>query len=126
MTRQRIRPSLKRSIYEDCQHCAGSGVVKTAESMAIDVMRLLTLAAHRNEVRRVNITVGSAVATYLNNRKRQEITRLENEGGISALINFKYDVPAEHLEFECYDANGNEVRILPRLNGNGPGGRRGH
>ena len=41
MTRQRIRPSLKRSVYEDCHHCSGAGVVKTAESMAIDVMRLL-------------------------------------------------------------------------------------
>src|SRR5207237_254163 len=40
MTRQRIRPSLKRSIYEDCPQCTGAGVVKTAESMSIDVMRL--------------------------------------------------------------------------------------
>ena len=54
MTRQRIRPSLKRSIYEDCPHCAGAGVVKTAESMAIDVMRLLALASHREDIRRIN------------------------------------------------------------------------
>ena len=47
MTRQRIRPSLKRSVYEDCPHCTGAGVVKTAESMAIEVMRLLALASHR-------------------------------------------------------------------------------
>ena len=25
MTRQRIRPSLKRSVYEDCPHCGGAG-----------------------------------------------------------------------------------------------------
>ncbi len=53
MTRQRIRPSLKRSVYEDCHHCTGAGVVKTAESMAIDVMRLLALATHREEIRRI-------------------------------------------------------------------------
>ncbi len=57
MTRQRIRPSLKRSIYEDCPHCGGAGVVKTAESMAIDVMRLLALATHREEIRRIAISV---------------------------------------------------------------------
>ena len=57
MTRQRIRPSLKRSIYEDCPHCSGAGVVKTAESMAIDVMRLLALATHREEIRRIAIAV---------------------------------------------------------------------
>ncbi len=47
MTRQRIRPSLKRSVYEDCVRCAGAGVVKTVESMSIDVMRILALASHR-------------------------------------------------------------------------------
>ena len=55
MTRQRIRPSLKRSVYEDCPQCTGAGVVKTAESMAIDVMRLLALATHREEIRRIAI-----------------------------------------------------------------------
>ena len=41
MTRQRIRPSLRRSIYEDCPCCHSTGQVKTAESMAIETMRLL-------------------------------------------------------------------------------------
>ena len=70
MTRQRIRPSLKRSVYEDCPHCAGAGVVKTVESMSIDVMRLLALASHREDIRRINVSVAPSVATYLNNRKR--------------------------------------------------------
>ena len=34
MTRQRIRPSLKRSVYKECPGCNGSGLVKSAESMA--------------------------------------------------------------------------------------------
>ena len=32
MTRQRMRPSLKRSIYFDCPHCKGAGLVKTPEA----------------------------------------------------------------------------------------------
>ncbi len=79
MTRQRIRPSLKRSIYQDCTECAGAGVVKTAESMAIDVIRLLALATHRDEIRRIAIAVNPGVAAYLNNRKRKEISRMEAE-----------------------------------------------
>ena len=97
MTRQRIRPSLKRSIYEDCPHCTGAGVVKTAESMAIDVMRLLALASHREDIRRINITVSPGVATYLNNRKRKEIARIEIESNMTIQIGFKENVPAEHL-----------------------------
>ncbi len=52
MTRQRIRPSLKRSVYQDCPHCRGTGQVKTCESMSIEVMRMLQLAAHREHVQR--------------------------------------------------------------------------
>src|SRR5436853_3770919 len=68
MTRQRIRPSLKRSVYQDCPHCLGTGQVKTCESMSIDVMRMLQLAAHRPQVQRIQIHVADDVANYLLNR----------------------------------------------------------
>jgi ribonuclease E len=123
MTRQRIRPSLKRSIYEDCPHCSGAGVVKTAESMAIDVMRLLALATHRDEIRRVVISVSSSVASYLSNRKRKEIAKIEQECQMAIQIGSQENFAAEHLQIECYDANGNEVRLHPTP---APSHRRGH
>ncbi len=113
MTRQRIRPSLKRSVYEDCPHCAGAGVIKTTESMAIDVMRLLALAAHREDIRRVNITVSASVATYLNNKKRQEIAKLEADANMTIHVRHEEGVPAEHLLIDGYDVSNNEVRLLP-------------
>jgi ribonuclease E len=123
MTRQRIRPSLKRSIYEDCPHCGGAGVAKTAESMAIDVMRLLALASHREEIRRISVSVHPSVATYLGNRKRQQLAKLESESNISILVAFDENAAAEHLKIECYDANGNEIRPFPSV---GPSHKRGH
>jgi ribonuclease E len=113
MTRQRIRPSLKRSVYEDCPNCAGAGVVKSAESMAIDVMRIIALASHREDVRRIQVTVAPAVATYLNNRKRKAVARIEAETGLSVAIHIKEGVPAEHLQIECHDANNGEIRLFP-------------
>ena len=74
MTRQRIRPSLKRSVYRDCPGCTGSGVVKTAESMAIEVVRLLILASHHPDASKISVTVADEVATYLNNKKRRELS----------------------------------------------------
>jgi ribonuclease E len=123
MTRQRIRPSLKRSVYEDCSHCAGAGVVKTSESMAIDVMRLLALASHRDDIRRISITVCPSVTAYLNNRKRKEIAKLETESGMAVQILTKENAPAEHLQIECFDANSSEVRLIPLP---APGHKRGH
>src|SRR5438045_6659868 len=77
MTRQRIRPSLKRSVYQDCPHCHGTGQVKTCESMSIDVMRMLQLAAHRDKIHRIQVAVAEDVAHYLPNKKRTEISRPE-------------------------------------------------
>ena len=113
MTRQRIRPSLKRSVYEDCQNCSGAGVVKTAESMAIDVMRLLALVTHRNDVRRVHLSVAPSVETYLNNRKRREITQIETDANLLVVVRHQESAPAEHLSFECFDAQNNEIRLFP-------------
>jgi ribonuclease E len=113
MTRQRIRPSLKRSVYQDCPYCHGMAQVKTCESMSIDVMRMLQLAAHRDHVHHVEIRVAEDVANYLLNKKRREIVRLEESGNIQVQIRGSAGAPPETLEFICYDNNNNEVKLFP-------------
>jgi ribonuclease E len=113
MTRQRIRPSLKRSVYQDCPYCHGMAQVKTCESMSIDVMRMLQLAAHRDHVHHVEIRVAEDVANYLLNKKRGEIVRLEESCNIQVQIRGSAGAPPETLEFVCYDNNNNEVKLFP-------------
>jgi ribonuclease E len=124
MTRQRIRPSLKRSVYQDCPYCHGMAQVKTCESMSIDVMRMLQLAAHRDHVHHIDIRVADDVANYLLNRKRREITKLEESGGIQVQVRGTPGAPPELLEFACYDNNNNEVKFLPTEDVPAPRGRR--
>jgi len=111
MTRQRIRPSLKRSVFTDCPCCHGTAVVKTPESMAIEVVRLLILASQREQIGRVTITVAEPVAEYLNNRKRRELTRIEDEGDMKVEVIEANDVPPEHLVVVCRDAADREVKF---------------
>jgi ribonuclease E len=111
MTRQRIRPSLRKSIFRDCPTCTGTGMVKTAESMAIEVMRTLQLSATRDDVTRLNITVHDEVATWINNRKRREITQFEDATHIQLHVDGKDGVSPEHLVFEAWDTNGRSVRF---------------
>jgi ribonuclease E len=113
MTRQRIRPSLKRSVYEDCPCCHGTGQVKTCESMSIDVMRLLQLAAHRDNVTRVQVRVAEAVAQYLLNKKRREISQLEESGKMQVTVLGATAAPPETLDLVCYDGNSSEIKLLP-------------
>ncbi len=112
MTRQRIRPSLKRSVYQDCPYCHGMAQVKTCESMSIEVMRMLQLAAHRDHVRLIEVRVAEEVASYLLNKKRRDIAHLEESGGIQVQITGTAGAPPEKLDFVCYDNNNNEVKFL--------------
>jgi len=109
MTRQRVRPSLKRSVFADCPCCSGRGVVKTDESMAIEVIRLLMLASQNPEVARVNVQVNDKVAAYLNNRKRRELSALEEEGSMHVQILGMEDAFPEFLEIRCQDAGGRDI-----------------
>lgn len=111
MTRQRIRPSLKRSVYMDCPCCTGAGVVKTSESMALEVVRFLMLAAHNPDIAHVSVTVTDEVAAYLSNKKRRSLAKLEDEGEMSIQVFGAKNVSPEHLIFECRDVEGNEVEF---------------
>ena len=111
MTRQRIRPSLKRSIYQDCPHCRASAFVKTSESMSIEVMRLFQLAAHRKAIRTLNAKVHIDVAQYLLNKKRREILQWEEVGQMQICITGMTGVSPEFLELQGLDNNGSEVKI---------------
>ncbi len=112
MTRQRIRPSLKRSVYTDCPCCSGRGVVKTAESMSIEVVRMLALASQDERVKRITVRVNDEVASYLNNRKRRELMRFEEEGNITIQILGSEALYPEHLELDCRDAGGEQVKLV--------------
>jgi ribonuclease E len=110
MTRQRIRPSLKRSAYKDCPCCRGSAVVKTPESMAIDVIRQLIVIAQKPTISRVELHVNTEVSDYLNNRKRHELARLEDEGSMAVQIIGDEKAGPEDLLIRCWDADDREVR----------------
>ncbi|NQU20215.1 MAG: Rne/Rng family ribonuclease [Candidatus Nealsonbacteria bacterium] len=111
MTRQRIRPSLKRSTYNDCVCCHGTGLVKTPESMAIEVVRLLILASQQPGIASATVTVSDKVAEYLNNTKRRELARLEEEDKITVQIRSIEGVPPEHLLIDCRNAEDREIKF---------------
>ena len=111
MTRQRIRPSLKRSVFSDCPCCGGRGMVKTAESMSIEVVRTLALACRKKEVASVTIKVNDEVAAFINNKKRRELSDMEEAGRMVVQILGDKGAFPESLEMTCKDADGREVHV---------------
>ena len=103
MTRQRMRPSLKRSVYFDCPHCKGAGLVKTPESMSLDVMRRLAIAVNDQRVVRVEMAVSPEVSSYLQNRKRQQLAAIEQENDKRILIRADQTLGLDEMKLDLYD-----------------------
>ena len=114
MTRQRMRPSLKRSIYSDCPHCKGAGLVKTPESMSLDVMRRLTIAAHDERVVRVEISVNPEAGLYLQNRKRYALATLEYETNKPVIVRTDQSLALDEAKLDLFDSRDGKV-YLPEL-----------
>jgi ribonuclease E len=111
MTRQRIRPSIKRSVYKECPSCGGTGLVKSAESMTIEVVRKLIMCAQAPQVARISVTVEEEVATFLNNKKRRDLVQLEQDNNVEVQVVGGEGLSPEYLKIDCLDANGREVRV---------------
>ena len=114
MTRQRVRPSLERSTFQDCTHCAGSGMIKTPESMSLDVMRQLTLAVSQDDLQQIEVTVNPAVGHYVNNRKRHMLVRLEEKTGKRIMVISDPTVGQESVTFHCQDNRGIPLKFDPK------------
>ena len=79
MTRQRMRPSLQSSTSLTCPHCNGTGFVKSHESLAIELIRLLNFHAAKNNIKQIELSVSIEVADYLQNEKRVTIMQIEQQ-----------------------------------------------
>lgn len=86
MTRQRMRASLKKSTHVECRQCRGLGHVLSAETVVLTVMRRLALVMQRQDVTRVELTISPDVAFQLLNRKRAELTHVEEKYGKAVLV----------------------------------------
>jgi len=78
--------------YELCKFCRGTGVVKSARSTAIEVLRQLRAGLATKKRDRVEVVVHPDVHQYLMNEKRRQIVELEDE--FSKTIVFLSDAQA--------------------------------
>jgi len=111
MTRQRMKPSLKSSIYMDCPVCNGSGLIKSPESVSIEITRRIQYAIEKKNINQIEIEVSPEVANYLQNQKRSYLAGLENDNDKKIVINSNRAVSNEEIKFSARDARGIEINI---------------
>jgi ribonuclease E len=86
MSRQRIRHSITFGSYEPCRHCNGRGQIPSVETQGLAFLRQLNLKTLKPEIRDVTGQVPVEVAGYLLNRKRHELSEIEEKRKVSITI----------------------------------------
>ena len=83
LSRQRLNPSLAEAQQEICQHCAGTGRVKTLDFSAISVIRALEVEGIKGKNNDIVVTMAPSVVLYMMNNKRRLLADIEARYGFS-------------------------------------------
>jgi ribonuclease E len=97
MSRQRLRPSLGETSHIVCPRCVGIGSIRSVESMALAILRLVGEELRKDRTARVVVQVPVEVASYVFNEKREWLRTLEDKSEIELLI-----VPNPHIQTPEY------------------------
>ncbi len=111
MTRQRLRPSLKSSIFSVCSYCDGAGLVKSAESLSLLVIRDIHRASGTEDVAEIDVAVHPDVANRLTNYHRKQLYALEAETGVKILVRADTALGGAEVCLICRNARGSEVKL---------------
>ncbi|NMG53881.1 Rne/Rng family ribonuclease [Aromatoleum aromaticum] len=93
LSRQRLRPALAETSYIPCPRCNGTGHIRSTESSALHILRILEEEAMKENTGAVHLQVPVDVATFLLNEKRVDIAHIEVRHKIQLII-----IPNRHLE----------------------------
>ncbi|GAA5158444.1 Rne/Rng family ribonuclease [Viridibacterium curvum] len=93
LSRQRLRPALAETSYITCPRCTGTGHIRSTESAALHILRILEEEAMKENTGAIHIQVPVDVATFLLNEKRVDIAKIEMRHRVNVLI-----IPNRHME----------------------------
>lgn len=86
LSRQRLRPSLLEINFEKCPHCAGIGLVRSADSAALSILRAIEEEGIRQRSAELVLHVHTRIALYILNQKRDVLTSIEQRYNLHVLL----------------------------------------
>ena len=86
MSRQRLRPGMIEATTQPCQACHGTGLIRSDDNLALQVLRQIEEEGVRRRSREVLVKCPVGIANYLMNQKREHILQIETRYGMSVRI----------------------------------------
>jgi ribonuclease E len=109
MSRQRVRPTLGEAIQVTCPRCDGQGTIRSTNSLALSIIRLLEEQATIEKTAQIQAHLPVDLATYILNEKREAVAAIENRQGVRILI-----IPNPYLKTPKYKIRRLRRSELPR------------
>ncbi|MBZ0151037.1 MAG: Rne/Rng family ribonuclease, partial [Planctomycetes bacterium] len=111
ITRQRVGPGLKRTVFMPCPHCKGAGWSRTVQSKALSVLREVRALVNLKGYSVLQVFAAPAVADYLVNHKRRGVLELEDAVGKTVLFRPENSYPIDVVHYRFLTGDGQEARI---------------
>jgi ribonuclease E len=98
LSRQRLRPSIGESASINCPRCNGMGSIRSVNSLALALLRLIGEEARKERTVKVIAQLPVEVATYLMNEKREWLNSIEAKSNVQVVL-----VPNKYMETPQYE-----------------------
>ena len=117
LSRQRLRPSVMEASTQQCPHCAGSGVQRSIDSAALQVLRNLEEEGISQQAAQVTVFVPTEIGFYLLNRKRDVLNEMEERYEFKILLNpdDKLILPEHRIERTANKAKDKQLKEIVEL-----------
>ena len=102
MSRQRLRPGMIEATTQPCAACHGTGLIRSDDNMALQILRQIEEEGVRRRSREVLVKCPVAIANYLMNAKREHIAMIEARYGMSVRIEADVHLIAPDFSIEKF------------------------
>ena len=98
MTRKRTRESLEHILCEPCSTCGGRGVLKTAESICLEIFREIIRVVRQYNVQQIMVLASEQVVEMLLDEEADMLAELEVFLGVGIKIRAEAEYNQEHYD----------------------------
>ena len=111
LTRQRVGPGLKRTVFKVCPTCKGTSLIRTVQSKALAVLREIRALAQLPGFYRLEAYLHPEVCAFLENRKRRSLVETEDHCQRAILTRAEPSYPVDVVHYRFLDQRGQEVKV---------------
>jgi ribonuclease E len=99
MSRQRISPPVKEGVFEQCGTCAGSGLVRSVDSIILNVLRKIHELIASERVKVLTLEISPEISNYILNNKLAVLAEIKSKHMVDFRFQIKDGLAYDNFKF---------------------------